>query len=219
MCGRATLSTPPEDLQELFDLHEMPSLTPRFNIAPTQPIAVIRQPHRLELLRWGLPSAAHGGINARVETVARAPAYRSSFRARRCLVIVDGFYEWRSEGKTKRPFLIRRPDKRPFALAGIWESAVSRDGEVIDACAVITMQAAGAVAELHDRMPVILPPTSYASWLDANFGDAVGLMAPPRTELVLQAVSQLVNSPANDDARCIEPRDEGPQVGENLRLF
>ena len=219
MCGRAILTTSPEDLREFFDLHEMPELIPRFNIAPTQPVAVIRQPHRLELLRWGLPSAPGGGINVRAETVARAPAYRSSFRTRRCLVIVDGFYEWKREGKNKQPFLIQRPDKKPFALAGIWDSSVSSVGEVIESCAIITRNAAGPVAELHDRMPVILPPRSYASWLDANSLNAVQLLVPQETELLLKAVSPLVNNPANDDARCLEPRGEGLLVGENRTLF
>jgi putative SOS response-associated peptidase YedK len=219
MCGRAILTTSPEDLRELFDLHEMPELIPRFNIAPSQPVAVIRQPHRLELLRWGLPSAPGGGINVRVETVARAPAYRSSFRTRRCLVVVDGFYEWKREGKNKQPFLIQRPDKKPFALAGIWDSSVSSVGEVIESFAIITRNAAGPVAALHDRMPVILPRSSYASWLDASSMNAVQLLVPEETELLLRAVSPLVNNPANDDARCLEPRGEGLLVGENGTLF
>ncbi len=219
MCGRATLTSSPKDLRELFDLHEMPQLVPRFSIAPTQPLAVIRQPHRLELLRWGLPSAAHGGINVRGESVARAPAYRDAVRSRRCLVIVDGFYEWKRNGKTTQPFLIQRPDRKPFALAGIWDRSVSSEGEVIESCAVITRDAVGPVAELHDRMPLILAPTSYSSWLDVNFKDAAQLLVPQATELVLRAVSPLVNNPANDDARCLEPRGEGLLVGENRTLF
>src|SRR5580658_5299822 len=132
MCGRATLSTSPEDLRELLGLDELPDLPPRFNIAPTQPIAVIREPHRLELLRWGLilPGGnRHGaqGINARVETVARAPAYRESFRKRRCLVVVDGYFEWKKLEKARQPFLIRREDRKPLALAGIWEHTVTDD--------------------------------------------------------------------------------------------
>jgi putative SOS response-associated peptidase YedK len=219
MCGRATLSTSPEDLRELFDLHEMPELPARFNIAPTQPIAVIRQPQRLELLRWGIPSAPHGGINVRMETVARAPGNRTSFRTRRCLIIVDGFYEWKREGKMKHPFLVRRPDKKPFALAGIWDSIVTSDGEVIEACAVITREAEGPVAEVHDRMPVILPPTSYASWLDVNSRNAEKLLVPQWTEVVVQAVGSWVNNPANEDARCIEPKGDELSIGENRLLF
>jgi putative SOS response-associated peptidase YedK len=219
MCGRATLSTRPEDLREAFGLEEMPELISRYNIAPTQPVAVIRQLHRLELLRWGLPSAPHGGINVRIETVARAPAYRSCFRARRCLVIVDGFYEWKREGKAKQPFLIQRPDKKPFALAGIWDSSVSPVGEVVESCAVITRDAAGPVAELHDRMPVILPPTSYDAWLDVTSKDPIQLLDQTGTELALHAVSPLVNNPANDDARCIEPKRDELLVGQNRTLF
>src|ERR1700722_6772791 len=117
MCGRAALSTSPEELREFFGLDATPELPRRFNIAPTQPIAVIRKPNHLELLRWGLLSVKHGGINVRVETVARAPAYRNSFRHRRCLVIVDGFFEWRRREKEKQPFFVRRNDGKPFALA------------------------------------------------------------------------------------------------------
>jgi putative SOS response-associated peptidase YedK len=143
MCGRATLSTSPEDLREAFGLSDLPELPPRFNIAPTQPIAVIREPHRLELLRWGLilPGGHRQGargINVRVESVARAPAYRESFRKRRCLVIVDGFFEWERRDKGKQPFVVRREDGKPFGLAGIWERSTTTDGEVIDTCAVIT---------------------------------------------------------------------------------
>jgi putative SOS response-associated peptidase YedK len=227
MCGRATLSTPPEDLRELFELDEMPPLIPRYNIAPTQPIAVIRQPHRLELLRWGLIPAgttdqakAPRGINVRVETVARVPAYRSSLRARRCLVIVDGFFEWQRSGKLKKPFLIQRPDRKPFALAGIWDRFVTADGEVVESCAIITRDAPQPIAWLHDRMPLILPPEQWAPWLDSKNREAEALLHPEAPEgLVIRGVSTLVNNPDNDDPRCIEPAPEGLLVGENRSLF
>jgi putative SOS response-associated peptidase YedK len=132
---------------------------------------------------------------------------------------VDGFYEWKREGKNKQPFLIQRPDKKPFALAGIWDSSVSSVGEVIESFAIITRNAAGPVAALHDRMPIILPRSSYASWLDASSMNAVQLLVPEETELLLRAVSSLVNNPANDDVRCLEPRGEGLLVGENGTLF
>jgi putative SOS response-associated peptidase YedK len=222
MCGRATLSTSPEELKELFELEQAPELIPRYNIAPSQSVAVIREPHRLELLRWGLlPARAkrHGGINVRIETVARVPDYRSSFRSRRCLVIVDGFYEWQREGKLKKPFLVQRPDKRPFALAGIWDRSTTVDGEVIDSCAVITRDAEGDIAKLHDRMPLILAPEDYAPWLDSRTENAVKLLRPAGMALVLYAVNPIVNSPANDDARCIEPVDPTSVVGETRSLF
>ena len=224
MCGRATLSTSPEDLREAFGLRELPELPPRFNIAPTQPIAVIREPHRLELLRWGLilPGGHRQGargINVRVESVARAPAYRESFRKRRCLVIVDGFFEWERRDKGKQPFVVRREDGKPFALAGIWERSTTTEGEVVDTCAVITGDAKGAVAAIHDRMPLIVPATDYARWLDAGEKDLADLLVPTAEALMSYAVSTLVNSPANDDPRCIEPVVAGAEINGSLSLF
>src|SRR6202044_3229587 len=122
-----------------------------------------------EMLRWGLilPNAhiRGPGINVRVETVRRAPAYRGAFHERRCLVVVDGFYEWQRRGKTSQPFAIRRADKRPFGLAGIWTEYVTPEGEVIDCCAIITGEATGVGTGLHDWMPLIVPPSGYARWL------------------------------------------------------
>jgi putative SOS response-associated peptidase YedK len=224
MCGRATLSTPGDELREVFGLDEVPELPPRFNIAPTQPIAVIREPRRLELLRWGLvlPGAhRHGvqGINVRVESVARAPAYRESFRKRRCLVIVSGFFEWQKRDKVKQPFFVRREDSKPFALAGIWDTSITSHGEVIDSCAVITGDSKGAMAELHNRMPLIVPATGYARWLDPSGKELTDLLVPSALGLVTYPVSTLVNSPANDDPRCIEPIAEGVTLRGTLSLF
>jgi len=215
MCGRATLSVSEQDLRELFGLEQIPLLNPRYNIAPSQDLPVIRVPHKLELLHWGLSDVGHArGINVRAESVARAPRYRDSFRARRCLVVVDGFFEWQRRGKSKQPFLVHRQDGKPFALAGIWERTA--DGE--DTCAVITGQAQGVVAELHDRMPIIVPPNAYERWLDPEERKAIDLLAPSAAELVSHPVSKAVNSPKNDDPRCVEPvPDDGR--GENLELF
>jgi putative SOS response-associated peptidase YedK len=146
MCGRATLSTPEKELRELLKLKEIPLLNPRYNIAPSQDLPLIREPHKLELVHWGLSNVGRApGINVRAETVARAPQYRDAFRARRCLVIVDGFFEWKREGKAKQPFLIHRTDRKPFALAGIWDTGP--DGSAT--CAVITGDAQGVVADLR----------------------------------------------------------------------
>jgi putative SOS response-associated peptidase YedK len=222
VCGRTTLSTPPEDLRELFGLDELPDMPPRFNVAPSQPIAAIRQPHKLELLRWGLllPDAkGRSGINARVETVARAPAYRDSFRRRRCLVIVDGFYEWQRREKVRQPFAIRRADGKPFALAGIWSEATTADGEIIECCAIITGEATGVVTPLHDRMPLIVPQSGYDRWLarDTTATEIMTLLSPDSSSLVTFPVSTLVNSPANDDPRCLEPIETLPPT--TLSLF
>jgi putative SOS response-associated peptidase YedK len=210
MCGRTTLVAPPDDLQEQFGLDAVPDMPPRYNIAPTQPIAVIRRPHHLELLRWGLflPNAqVRGpGINVRVETVARVPAYRDAFHERRCLVIVDGFYEWQRREKLRQPFAIRRSDGKPFALAGIWSECVTAEGERVDCCAIITGAATGVVTALHDRMPIIVPPDSYDRWLasDARWAELESLMKADASALETYPVSLMVNSPANDGPVCIE---------------
>jgi putative SOS response-associated peptidase YedK len=219
MCGRATLATPKELLRELFKLEQMPVLDPRYNIAPSQDLAVIREPHKLELLRWGLVRVGHArGINVRAETAARAPQYRDSFRARRCLVIVDGFFEWkRGSGKQKQPFLIHRDDARPFALAGIWDTSADRT----DSCAIITGPARGVVAALHDRMPIIVQAKDYARWLDSNERNPSELLVPDAgviAPLVSRPVCAAVNDPRNDEPGLLEPI-EPPSSGENLELF
>jgi putative SOS response-associated peptidase YedK len=205
MCGRYKLSTPGDELWEHFDIHGEPlELPPHFNIAPTQPIAVIRVPHQLEFLRWGLtlPNPRAGGINVRVESLA-APMYRDSIRNRRCLILADGFYEWKLEGKTKQPFLVRRKDGAPFAFAGLWQDSFLPNGEVVPAAAILTTTPRGVAAEVHDRMPVILPAAAQASWLDptARYRD---LLEPDAAQLELFPVSSLVNSPANDGPACAE---------------
>ena len=221
MCGRTVLVTPGDDLRELFALDEIPPLVPRYNIAPTQPIAVIREPRRLELLRWGLilPRSMGPGINVRVETAARVPAYRESFQKRRCLVIVDGFYEWKRLGKkAKQPYLIHREDGRPWAFAGIWTTSTTKDGELIDTCAIITGEARGVVVELHDRMPIAIGAEAFDRWLDPNVRDVADLLLPDALGLIAHPVSPAVNTAANDDPRCLE-RVEPMGPRGNLSLF
>lgn len=211
MCGRATLSTTADVLREVFDLEHVPLLSPRFNIAPTQNLPVIREPHKLELVHWGLSDVGPSlRVNVRGESVARAPMYRDSFRSRRCLVIVDGFYEWKHSGKRKQPFLVRREDGKPFALAGIWKTAP--EGE--DTCAVITGDAQGVVAALHNRMPIVVRPENYDRWLDPE-QSAAELLVPDASELASHPVSDRVNSPRQDDPGLIEAV---PETG-NLELF
>jgi putative SOS response-associated peptidase YedK len=225
MCGRAILTATSSELREIFGLTEVPDLAPRFNIAPTQPIAIVREPGRLELVRWGLSgaSARDTRINVRGESVATT--YRESFSSRRCLVVVDGFYEWRRSPNVGRgasqPFVMRREDGKPFALAGIWARRVTADGEVIDECAVVTGEAKGVVADVHDRMPVIVARESHARWLTGDANDARGLLVPIAEGLTSYAVSARVNAPANDDAKCLEPAavDEREARKGNLTLF
>jgi putative SOS response-associated peptidase YedK len=229
MCGRTALSTPPEELRELFELEEIPPLSPRYNIAPTQPIPILRMlegrtGRRIELLRWGLVPAGSIGasagaplINIRRESLGNRPPFRDALRRRRCLVIVDGFFEWRHEGRrTNQPYFIHRTDRKPFALAALWEKWVSRDGEVIESCAVVTAPAAPPVDPIHDRMPLVMPRESYATWLDPHTAEP-HLLEPllhpaPPADLVAEAVSTRVNSPVHDDIECIAP-------AKDLKLF
>ena len=216
MCGRFSLKTPSKVLAKAFKI-EVPTLPLRYNIAPTQQVAAVRSRpdgRELALLKWGLvPSWAKDAsigsrmINARAETVAEKPAYRWAFRRRRCLVPADGFYEWKREGGSKQPYHFRMRDEQPFAFAGLWERWRGELGEVIDSCTIITTEANELLAPVHDRMPVILPPEAYDTWLDDEFTDALalgGLLRPyPAEAMERFPVSTRVNSPKNDDASCV----------------
>jgi len=237
MCGRFTLRTPPTLLIAHFDLdvqsqRQLAMFEPRYNIAPTQEIVVIRtdpiDAHRTAtLMRWGLvPSWAKelgGGppqINARAETLNDKPMFRTAFRRRRCLIPADGFYEWHgfenSGPKSKKqPYYIHRADNQPFAFAGLWESwngpaNTAGSGEsrlVIESCTIVTTAANKRLSELHDRMPVVLATRDYTSWLDPRIEDTATLthLLTPcgEDELTFEPVSTHVNRVANDDARCI----------------
>jgi putative SOS response-associated peptidase YedK len=224
MCGRFTLRTPSQVLVEQFQLASVPELKPRYNIAPTQPVPVVRQatPHgaqQLCLLRWGLvPSWAEDAtigsrlINARAETVATKPSFRSAFRKRRCLVVADGYYEWQKCGATKQPFFIHRPDDRPLAFAGLWDSWTGGEpgDPPLESCTIITTAADDFTRAIHDRMPVILAPDDYSVWLDTAVTDIEPLQAllerPLSGELAADPITTHVNNPRNDDPRCLEPR-------------
>jgi len=219
MCGRFTLFASPDTIQAEFDLPEVPAhLTPRYNIAPTQAVAVIANhaERRLELFQWGLipswakdPSIGSRMINARAETLAEKPSFRTALRKRRCLILADGFYEWRKDGGGKTPFFIHLRSGRPFALAGLWEVWQTLDGVALPTCTIITTGPNSLVAALHDRMPVILPPDAYDRWLDPEPQTPADLapllVSYPADAMNLYAVSRAVNSPANDSPACIEP--------------
>jgi putative SOS response-associated peptidase YedK len=213
MCGRAALTASPEDLRDAFGLDEAPELPPRYNIHPSQLLPVIRTPGKLELLRWGLVPAwakdtniGHKLALARFETIASKPAFREAARCRRCLVVVSGFYEWRRAGtKASAPFFFRRPDEKPFALAGVWGRWVSRDGELVESCAIVTQPAREPVAAVHDRMPIVLDSESWSEWLDPKITEASALLGhqPHETaELIALAVGSHVNDPRHDDPEC-----------------
>jgi putative SOS response-associated peptidase YedK len=220
MCGRFTLEKSVGNLGDLFQLPQLP-LQPRYNIAPTQPIVAIRASpetgdRELALLRWGLipawskdPFAGPLLINARAETAAVKPAFRTALRRRRCLVPADGFYEWQREGREKRPFHMRRQDGAPFALAGLWERWEGPDGSCIDSCALLTTEANVLMQPIHDRMPVILDPPDFDLWLDPQVQQVEllqGLLRPyPVAAMVAYPVSPLVNNARNDDPQCVLP--------------
>ncbi|MBM4124876.1 MAG: SOS response-associated peptidase [Nitrospira sp.] len=230
MCGRFSQTAPPDVIAQEFSLDDPPLLTPRYNIAPSQPVAAIRlHPESAKrdcvLFRWGLipswaedPAISIRMINARAETVAEKPAFRSAFRHRRCLVLADGFYEWRREGRTKQPFYIRKRDGGPFALAGLWEPWQSAEGVAVESCTILTTGANEAMAPIHDRMPVLLDPKDYALWLDPNIRQTealLPLLRPVPSEcLTLYPVSVWVNSPGHDDPQCLAPlsANEGPAM-------
>ncbi|HEV7998903.1 MAG TPA: SOS response-associated peptidase [Planctomycetaceae bacterium] len=219
MCGRFTLRTPAADLIEIFEVARSFDLTPRYNIAPTQQVAAVREvqgARELVPLRWGLLPAwsdAAGGppmINARSETAADRPAFRNAFRSRRCLIPADGFYEWRKTGgDAKQPYLITLRDELPFAFAGLWERCRGPDEKVVESCTILTTDANDRLRELHDRMPVILPPDHYGPWLDPRVEETAALQslltAYPSSEMSFRPVSRRVNNARNDDPSCIAP--------------
>ncbi len=215
MCGRYSITTPPEALRRLFQFVNLPNLEPRWNVAPTQQAPVVRATaagRELSLLRWGLipawakdPSIGARCINARADTVADKPAFRSAFRTRRCLVPVDGFFEWRAENRVRQPYCIVLKSGEPFAFAGLWERWTGPT-ETIESFSIITTEANETLKPLHERMPVILPREAYAPWLGGSVEDANGLLAPlPAALVAYYPVDQRVNAVKNDDPACVTP--------------
>ena len=218
MCGRYTLASPTERLAEEFGVDASSiELAPNYNVAPTQTVAAVLEEggqRRLEVLRWGLippwaddPGIGSRMINARSETAPGKPSFRRAFRERRCLIPADGFYEWQRTNGAKQPYYIHMEDGRPFAFAGLWESWSKGEGE-IRTCTILTTGANALVGEVHDRMPVILAHDTYDVWLDpaSERDELTGLLAPyPEDEMEAYPVSRFVNSPSNNDPRCIEP--------------
>ena len=226
MCGRFAQLASWREIQELLDLiGPAANLAPRYNVAPGQTVAAIRGAaggRRLAMLRWGLiPSWARDAkiayrlINARSETAREKPSFRAAMRARRCLIPADGFYEWTRNGKLRQPWLIRPRDGAPFVFAGLWERWTVPDGAAltgslaelgpgaaIETCTILTTRANAALAGLHHRMPAILPREAFGPWLE---GGAVPLGPCPDDRVAAHPVSTLVNKPANDDPRCLEP--------------
>jgi putative SOS response-associated peptidase YedK len=226
MCGRFALHTTPDYLRRLLGFVERPNFPPRYNIAPMQPIPIVRIDNgarHFALVRWGLvPSWVKDPrkfallINARAEGIAEKPSFRAAIRRRRCLVPADGFYEWRREGKSKRPYFIRARGGEPMAFAGIWETWIDIDGGETDTAAIVTCAANAVLMPIHERMPVVIPPEAFDRWLDSdekNFGEACALLTPaPDDALEAYEVSPRVNKVANDDASNIAPVNAGSRA-------
>jgi putative SOS response-associated peptidase YedK len=231
MCGRYTLRVSPAELAEIFGVLEAIEWSPRYNIAPTQTVAAVRSMEngngrRLSLLKWGLvpswaddPKIGSNLINARAETVATKPAFRTALRKKRCLVPADGFYEWQAVPgrKTKQPFFIGVRDVPVFAFAGLWEHWTSPEGTPLETCTIITTEANELMRPVHNRMPVILDPQDYGRWLDRDRQDpqeVLPLLRPyPAEKMQLIPVSTLVNSPRNDRPDCVQPQSDPASGG------
>jgi putative SOS response-associated peptidase YedK len=207
-------------LQAAFNLSEPPpaELTPRYNIAPSQAVAVIANSERraLEFFKWGLipswakdPKIGNRLINARAETLAEKPSFRAALKKRRCLILADGFYEWKKEGQTKTPMYLKLKEGQPFAFAGLWETWKSPDDELIKSCTIITTAPNALVKKIHDRMPAILPPQAYDLWLSPDELPAektLPLLKPfAASQMKAVSVSPLVNNPAFDSRECVIP--------------
>jgi len=221
MCGRFTLTADPNDLREAFPWLNIPEApSPRYNISPTQPVAVVPNDgkNQIDYYVWGLipfwskdPSLGSRMINARSETLHEKPAFKSAFRRRRCLIPASGFYEWKAtkDQKAKIPMYIQLKSGKPFGFAGLWERWESPDGSTIFSCAIITTQPNELIQGIHDRMPVILPPEAYSRWLDSNeqpVQELSKLLFPyPAAEMMAYPVSRMVNKPENDHPSLIQP--------------
>lgn len=218
MCGRFSQAISSAAIADAFRVEPI-DLPPRYNVAPSQTVAAVVEfpnaPRQLHLLQWGLipawakdPSIGYKTINARAETAAEKPSFRSAFRHRRCLIPADGFYEWQqaAEGKGKKqPYFIGLQERQPPAFAGLYERWASATGEICETCTILTTTANEIVAPIHDRMPVILAPDEYELWLDASatIDRLQALLDPyPADAMHLYPVSTLVNSPKNDSAEC-----------------
>lgn len=219
MCGRYVATTAPDAIRQIFrTLNDTPNWQPTWNMAPTQDAPVVRLhpgtgARHLDLLRWGLlphwatgdPKAVRQPINARAETVTGLPTFRDAYARQRCLVTIDGFYEWQVLPDGKRPHAIARVDGRPMALAGLWEGWRGAAGEVVRSIAVVTTTAAPALRFLHERMPVILEEADWPAWLGEAPGDPAALTRPSDAALRVWRVSDRVGNVRNNGPELIEP--------------
>lgn len=217
MCGRFSITTPPAAMRDLFAWLDEPDFPPRYNIAPSQPVPIVVREQdgqggsrrRFLLVRWGLvPSWAKEMpqsilINARAETIAEKPSFRGAFRHHRALMPADGFYEWKAQASgPKQPFFIRRRDRKPFAMAAVWDIWMPAGGSELDSCAIVTTEANETLKAVHHRMPVILDEKDWDLWLDpgATEKELLALLRPAPDDLMEAIpVSTRINRVANDD--------------------
>lgn len=219
MCGRFDLHLPRELLEEIFGISISRDIMPRYNIAPTQEIAVVRinpdRKRQLDFLKWGLipswakdPSIGSRMINARSETVHEKPAFRTALKHRRCIIPANGFYEWEAVEGKKKPLYVKLKDDKPMLFAGIWDHWKPGEGDEIESCSILTTHSNDLIAPLHDRMPVILDIDDIDFWLDPRLvqpDPLQSLFRPyPSVKMDMYPVSDIVNSPKNDNPACIE---------------
>lgn len=224
MCSRYSLTSPPEAIRDAFGTHNLEPFPPRYNIAPSQPVLIVRRDLRdrreLALVRWGLipgwskePDKFGMMFNARAETACEKPAFRGAMRHRRCLVPTDGYYEWTGPTGQKQPYLVRRPGGGPFAMAALWEDWLGADGSEIETMAILTVPASGAMARLHPRMPVLLEPDAFAAWLDVRDvrAEEAAKLFEPRADPDLEVLE--ISTRINNS------RSEGPDVQQIIGLL
>jgi putative SOS response-associated peptidase YedK len=219
MCGRYVITSSPAAIRAFFGYPEQPNFPARYNVAPTQPIPVVRLhegKRQFVLMRWGLipdwvkdPKSFSLLINARAESAIDKPAFRAAMRRRRCLIPADGFYEWKEAGGSKRPYFVHLKAGGPFGFAGLWETWTGPNGEEMDTAAIVTTTANRTLSSIHDRMPVILPPEAFHLWLDCAKVDAqtaTALLVPSRDDLLeAHEISSAVNRVANDSEALLAP--------------
>jgi putative SOS response-associated peptidase YedK len=234
MCGRYSVTSSPEAIRALFRYDDVPNFPPRYNVAPTQPMAIVRLAEgrrRFALVRWGLlpawvkdPRAFTLLINARGESVLDRPAFKSAMKYRRCLIPADGFFEWQRGGSRKQPYYVKSKSGQPIAFAGLWECWTGPNGEELETAVIVTTEANRALADIHERMPVVVPPEAFDRWLDCANVDAqtAAALIAPCGEDVLEAypVSPAINSAANDNIQLLalyEPPVEQPKTASRPR--
>jgi len=219
MCGRYLIISTPETIRAFFRYPEQPNFPPRYNVAPTQPVPIVRlleNERHFALVRWGLipawvkdPRTFSLLINARGDSVNEKPAFRNAMKRRRCLIPADGFYEWMERGGRRWPYVVRSKDGGPIAFAGLWESWMGPGGEEMETAAIVTTQASRDIAHIHDRMPVIVAPDAFDFWLDCRNVDAVSaaaVIAPALPGMLdTYEISNAVNHAANDSPALLEP--------------